>query len=414
MECSLITRSGGRVEVQLAVRRIEYEGGMAMLGVVTDLSEHNRMQRGLIESQRRFRDLVNLLPQGVWETDLEGNFTFMNRQGREDLGYAEDNPDRPRNVVEVFAPEDGERLRGDIRRVLGGERLSAREYTALRKDGSTFPVLVHSAAIIRDGECVGLRGVTADITELNKTQLQLRHSQLLASLGEMTAGIVHEVNNPLGSVLLYAELLMSEEVSPRTRKDLQIIHDEVKRAAKIMSDLLTYGRRTSSLAQNLDLHQVIGKVIDMREYPQRVNNVTLKTSFQHGVLPVRGDASQLTQVFMNLILNAEEALKENGGGHITVSTWTDGAWAKVSVADDGPGIPAENLSQVFFPFFTTKGVGEGTGLGLSTCYGIVTSHRGLIHAANGKKGGAVFTVELPLATGVDVDEPAEAAVGSAI
>ena len=118
---------------------------------------------------------------------------------------------------------------------------------------------------------------------------------------------------------------------------------------------------------------------------------------QDGPLYVKGNSSQLTQLFINLVLNAEEALKESEGGNITLVTRTDGEWAKVSISDDGVGIPLENLGQVFYPFFTTKQVGEGTGLGLSTCYGIVTGHNGLIKAENNDAGGAIFTVELPLA-----------------
>ncbi|MEE8419449.1 MAG: HAMP domain-containing sensor histidine kinase, partial [Dehalococcoidales bacterium] len=120
------------------------------------------------------------------------------------------------------------------------------------------------------------------------------------------------------------------------------------------------------------------------------------TDFLKGTLNINGDASQLTQVFMNLIMNAEEAVKGQGGGNITVSSGVEEGWVKVSVSDDGPGIPRENLDQIFLPFFTTKDIGEGTGLGLSMCYGIITNHGGVINAENNKDGGVTFTVQLPL------------------
>ena len=230
--------------------------------------------------------------------------------------------------------------------------------------------------------------------ERKQAEAQLQHSQLLASLGEMIAGIAHEVGNPLGSILLYSELLMKSDVPLQTRKDLRVIHEEAKRAAKVMTDLLTYSRRVKPQMRRLNLHNILHKVLAMRRYEERVQNIAVATNLLDGRLYVEGDLSQLMQVFMNLVLNAEESLKKQKGGNIIVTTQIDGKWARVSIADDGPGIPEENLNQVFHPFFTTKRVGEGTGLGLSTCYGIVTAHNGLIRAENNEIGGATFTVEL--------------------
>ncbi len=248
-----------------------------------------------------------------------------------------------------------------------------------------------------NGRLTGIVESLHDITELRRAQSQLYHSQLLANLGEMTAGIAHEVNNPLGSILLYSELLLAGETSPQTRRDLRVIHDEAKRAARVISDLLTYSRRGNRQVRRIDLNRVLEKVVQMRNYPESVRNIATTTDFQDSPLTVRGDSSQLNQLFMNLVLNAEEALAGQGGGHIVIRSWKDGEWAKVAVSDDGPGIPPDNLKQIFYPFFTTKQPGEGTGLGLSTCYGIATGHRGLIRAENNPAGGATFIVELPLA-----------------
>ncbi len=248
-----------------------------------------------------------------------------------------------------------------------------------------------------DGRPIGIVENLKDVTELRKAQEQLRHSQFLVSLGEMTAGIAHEVNNPLGSILLYSELLMTSDVSSPTKRDLKVIHDEAKRASKIMTDLLTYARRAKPRSHRLNLHTIVKKVINMRRYEQRVQNISISTDLLGCPLYVNGDSSQLTQVFINLMLNAEEALKESKGGNIIITTEIEGEWAKVSIADDGTGIPEGKLDQVFYPFFSTKPVGEGTGLGLSVCYGIITEHHGLIHSENNDRGGATFIVELPLA-----------------
>jgi len=235
-----------------------------------------------------------------------------------------------------------------------------------------------------------------------KTQEQLRHAQLLASLGEMTAGIVHEIGSPLTSILFGCEMLLSAEQPTQTRKGLRLVRDEARRATKIMRALLTYSRRASPQLRRLDLHKLLNRVMEIRRYTGGARNIMACVELAEGPVYVRGNSSQLTQVFVNLLLNAEDAVKGTGredGGHITLTSHIRGRWVQVSVADDGTGISDENLSQVFHPFFTTKAVGKGTGLGLSTCQAIVTDHNGLIRAENNDMGGATFTVELPLATG---------------
>ena len=229
-----------------------------------------------------------------------------------------------------------------------------------------------------------------------RTEEGRQQSRILASLNEMTAGIAHELGNPLTSILLYSEIMMKSDIPAPAKRDLKIIHKEAKRATRIMANLLTYSRRVKSQMRRLDLHTILNKVLDRRQHQQKVQNISVSTNLVDSPLYVRGNSSQLKRVFINLMLNAEEALKESKGGNITVTTQINREWAIVLVADGGTGIAEENLNQVFYPFFTTKQMGEGTGLGLSTAYGIVTAHNGLIYAENNEMGGATFTVELPL------------------
>jgi signal transduction histidine kinase len=268
-------------------------------------------------------------------------------------------------------------------------------------EGRQYDVLI--APLLNPDRSFSVIEVMRDITERKEAedrekrlQEELYLSSRLASIGELAAGVAHEVNNPLGIILLYSETLMASDVSPHVKRDLRVVRDEAKRATKIMKDLLTYGRKAKSQMRRLDLHGVLKKVLDMRRYEEKVQNISVATNFHSGPLYVQGNSSQLVQVFINLVLNAEEAVRKAKSGNIVVTTGKRGRRAEVSVADDGPGIMKGNLSQVFHPFFTTKRVGEGTGLGLSTCYGIITNHGGLIHVENNKMGGATFTVELPL------------------
>jgi signal transduction histidine kinase len=191
--------------------------------------------------------------------------------------------------------------------------------------------------------------------------------------------------------------MMKSGLPDQTTKDLKVIHNEAKRAARVMTDLLTYSLGASSKSERSEIHRIIHKVLSMRYYAQKVRNISTNDNLPDSPVYVQGDPSQLAQVFMNIILNAEESLDEVNGGTITISTETGREWIKISISDNGTGIPEENLSQIFYPFFTTKRIGEGTGLGLSICYGIVTSHGGLIHAENNETGGATFVIELPLA-----------------
>ena len=232
--------------------------------------------------------------------------------------------------------------------------------------------------------------------ERKQAEEQLQHSQLLSSLGKMTAGIAHEVNNPLGSILLYTELLMSGDLPQQIKKDLRVIHDESKRAVKIITALLTYSRKMKPEMRRFNLNELLKKVLAIRQYEEKVQNITVSTNLQRGPVYLEGDSSQLMQVFINILLNAEEAITEHEGGQIIITTQVKETRVKVSIADNGTGIPQDILKKVFLPFFTTKRIGEGTGLGLSTCYGIITTHKGMIYAENNEMGGATFSVELPL------------------
>jgi len=365
-----------------------------------DITERKGMEDALRREKERAEGYLDIAGVMVATINTNEEITLMNKKGCEILGYQAGEL-IGRNWFDAVVPERiRSEIRGAFRKLLAGdiEPVKYYENPLLTKDGEERLIAFTNAAI-RDpnGKIVGVLTSGEDVTELRKAQEQLQHSRLLASLGEMTAGIAHEVNNPLGSILLYSELLIASDVPSQTKKDLKIIHEEARRAAKIMTDLLIYGRRTKSQMQRLNLHHPLKKVLEMRRYEQRVQNIAVSVNLQDKPLYVSGDSSQIMQVLMNLVLNAEESLRESKGGNIVITTQTVGEWARVSIADDGIGIPHEDLNQVFYPFFTTKQVGEGTGLGLSTCYGIITGHNGLIRAENNEMGGATFIIELPLA-----------------
>ena len=364
-----------------------------------EVAERKQAEEHLRASEEKLRLTFESMAEGIVVTDLDADIIQVNEAVVRMHGYADREELIGHSIIRLVAKQDHTTVMRSLETTLEEGYTKDFECTSLGNNGNEFPVRLRTA-VLKDasGGPTGFVVIIEDATERKKMEDQLRHSQLLASLGEMTAGIAHEVNNPLQSVLLYSDLLMAENIPTQSKNDLKVLRNEAKRAAHIMTDLLTYSRRAASQERRIDLHRVIGRVLSMRRYAQTVQNVTVTANLMDGSLPVRGDASQLTQVFMNLIVNAEEALTESENKTIVVTSAVYGEWVKVSITDSGIGIPAENLNQVFYPFFTTKHEVKGTGLGLSTCYGIVTDHGGLVYATNNQMGGATFTVELPLAT----------------
>ena len=235
--------------------------------------------------------------------------------------------------------------------------------------------------------------------ELEQTQAQLIQSEKLSALGGLIAGVAHELNNPLTSVLGYAQLLQSTQgLSAEIRRDLDRISAQAQRAAHIVENLLTFARQRKPERTLVDVNDVLQTILDLRTYQLVVNNIQLKTELDDRGLLVLADPNQLQTVALNLINNAQDAIVEyRGSGTLTVTTRLVGNLVRVEVADDGPGIAPEAMGRLFDPFFTTKEVGKGTGLGLSICYGIVTQHGGNIWAESSAGEGATFIVELPVA-----------------
>ena len=247
------------------------------------------------------------------------------------------------------------------------------------------------------GEVEGTVLVARDITKRREMEQKLLLSDRLASIGELAAGVAHEVNNPLTTVIGFSELLMERMTDDDTRNDLILVHNEAKRAAAIVRNLLTFARQHELEKQPTRIQKVIEDVLELRAYEQKVSNIEVITKFAPDLPEIVVDYFQMHQVFLNLVINAEYFMKESHDrGTLTLVTSREGDMVRISVADDGPGIRAENLRHVFDPFFTTKEVGKGTGLGLSICHGIVTEHGGRIYAESETGKGATFVVELPI------------------
>jgi len=253
------------------------------------------------------------------------------------------------------------------------------------------------APVIAGGE-VGLMAAAFNnmLDTLQATQDQLIHSKNLASLGQLAAGVAHELNNPLGTVLLYAYILLRESApNGQRRTDLETIVRETQRCKGIVAALLDFARQQQVIAQDIDLNELVRSILEVEQKHSRYSMVNIITELDPNLPRIQADAAQLRAVFLNLMSNAAEAMPE--GGTLTIRTCPGPAeMVTAEVEDTGTGIPTENLSKMFTPFFTTKPIGKGTGLGLAITYGILKMHRGQVDVKSHVGKGTTFTFSLPI------------------
>jgi signal transduction histidine kinase/ActR/RegA family two-component response regulator len=242
-----------------------------------------------------------------------------------------------------------------------------------------------------------LRNVQQSLRDLKATQAQLIQSEKLSAIGQLIAGVAHELNNPLTAVMGYTQLLQTADgIDEDAMRDLTKIYSQAQRAAKIVQNLLTFARQYKAERQFVDVNEVLNRTLELRTYQLRVENIDVVTEMDERVLGTMADPNQLQQVFLNLINNAQDAMVDyRGNGRLIVRSELHGTKIQVRFIDDGPGLPPRVRQHLFEPFFTTKEVGKGTGLGLSICFGIISQHEGEIRAESESGQGATFVVELP-------------------
>ncbi len=362
----------------------------------------------LRQSEVRYRTILEETGDGYFETDLKGNFILVNDAMCRLMGYSK------KELVgmnyRVFTPK--EKLKGvfeAFNRVYQTKQpLRDFLYEIIRKDGSrgfaestVFPIRSEK------GEFIGFRGIMRDVTERKRAEEERRQleqraylASRLASIGEMASGIAHEVNNPLTGVIGYAQLLSGRQDLPDDiRRDLQIINEGAQRVAGILKRMLTFARQHRPERKHVNINEIIDNTLYLRAYHLKSSNIEVTAQLDPDLPITVADPGQLQQVFLNLIINAETEMKlAHGGGKLSIKTEQVRDCIRISFKDDGPGIAEENLERIFEPFFTTREVGQGTGLGLSVCHGIVAEHKGKIYAKSKPGKGATFIVELPIVT----------------
>ena len=260
-----------------------------------------------------------------------------------------------------------------------------------------------------DGRSVGWLETYQDITSQRHFQSKLLQTEKMAAVGQLVSGIAHELNNPLTAIMGYAQLLLGRGLSPGPLTEAEHIYREAERARRIVKNLLFFARESKPERLQTNFNEIVERTLALRGYELKIENISVDCSLAENLPPTLADPYQLQQVFLNLLVNAEQALLHNrGGGRVSIRTYQPSAQrVAFEVADDGPGVSAEIASRIFDPFFSTKAPGEGTGLGLSIAYGIVKQHGGDVYFENQTGGGARFVVDLPLVSAAEAESREE-------
>ena len=364
-------------------------------GTLVDITERRKMERQLAQQEEFRGRLLESFPDLILVVDREERYTFVSSRARDLLGYdPKDMLGKKISEMEDHSP-DLASLYHSV--VFGSEAFASAEYGARHRDGSWRTMRASGSPLVdADGRISGVIISVRDITIERKLEQQVVQSERLAAMGAMIGGVAHELNNPLTSILGVSELLQDTETNETTRKQLAMLQQQARRAAEIVQNLTYFSRPPAPGKSKINLVEVVERTLNLHAYSLRKNNITVDFLKEAGVPYALGDPHQLMQVFLNLILNAEHAIRDardKGTLRIRLGKADNSVW--VSFHDDGPGIPKENLASIFDPFYTTKRPGRGTGLGLSICKSVMKEHNGSVEAANSPDGGAVFTVTLP-------------------
>src|SRR4051812_15139012 len=359
-----------------------------------------------------FARLFEAVHEGVYIGTIDGPATVTlsaNPYLKLMFGYA---ADTPQDEVRPFEPErfvDLQARDGFVQRLQRDGAVSDYLMRVRRADRVAIWIEVTAHAGRQPDGGLRVEALMRDVSERKRLEDQARdlYNQLLqaeklAALGQTISGVAHELNNPLATILTWAERLSQRTVDDQTKRGLETILSESERAAKIVRNLLTFARKRHTTRAMVDLNQVVRETIALRSYEQRLSNINIIEALASGLPLVFADPHQIQQVLLNLIINAEQAmLAAHGRGTLILRTWhdLDADAVVLEVNDDGPGVPEDVQPRIFDPFFTTKEVGKGTGLGLTVAYAIVQEHGGRISVRSEPRGASAFYVELPVGAG---------------
>ncbi|MEE8373040.1 MAG: PAS domain S-box protein, partial [Dehalococcoidia bacterium] len=408
-------KDGSVADIEYTASEIPGKAPPELVGVARDVTERKRMERELQRSEQNYRVLFESRLDGVFVIDAETlRVVLANQIAAAMYGFDSTKDAIGLDPLELVHPDDRDRaLKSIVDDVFGNDLNEINEFRSVTSDGRDIWISTVGTRMEFEGRLaalISIRDITErKVAELEKQSLEqrLQLSGRLAAVGELAAGVAHELNNPLAAVQAYAQFLASNnDLDDIVRKDVQTIYNEAQRASKITANLLSFARQHTPETSLVSINEVVENSLELHAYRMKVNNIDLMKELDPALPNTMADYHQMRQVFVNIITNAEHAMTNaNSGGKLAVKTEKVGNIVRVSFTDDGPGISEDDLKRIFDPFYTSKEVGEGTGLGLSICFGIVQEHGGHLYAKSKRGRGTTFVVEIPIVSGhVAIDE----------
>jgi PAS domain S-box-containing protein len=364
-------------------------------GLILDITGLKAYQSDLQRERDFSGKILNNTQSLILVVDTAGLVSYANRRWHV-MGY-EQEAIIGKPLGSLVAPLSSEAFHAAYSAILSGNQVDNLELQILRADRRVGQFSVNMSPMRDDhGQVSSIVVVMSDVTDAASLQAKLLHTEKMAAVGQLVSGVAHEVNNPLTAILGFADLLMENPDVPETaRKDLRVILQEAQRTKQIVQNLLSFARQMPPQRKPVQLNPILKRTLQLRAYDLQSRGVSVTENLRDHLPFVIGDSHQLQQVFLNILNNAYDAVRDNEQeARIEVSTTSTEDAVEVTFRDNGCGV--SNLDRIFDPFFTTKQVGEGTGLGLSICYGILKEHGGEIFCENNSDGpGATFTVRLP-------------------
>jgi PAS domain S-box-containing protein len=417
-EITLIRRDGTSIVCLNTAAAVRDNSGRIIRyqGALMDITERREMERRLHQQQEFARRLVDNFPDLILVLDAAAHYTFVSPRCKEVLGYEVDDAQHMEFGGRTH-PEDLPVVLALYKDILSGKQtIASLEIRVRHKSGDWRRIRFNFSPLSDEkGDIEGVVLSGRDVTDLKRLEEQLIQAEKLAAMGQMLAGVAHELNNPLTAILGVTELLRERGTTDEpTKRQLELTHRQARRAARIVQNLLEFARPASPQKKPVDLQTILDRTLQLHEHSLRRNNIQVDFNAQPDLPGVIGDANQLIQVLLNLVTNAEQAIREvRETGRIQIRAGRSGNQLTITVQDDGVGIRPEALPRIFDPFYTTKRPGGGTGLGLSICMSIIREHGGNIEAESLPAGGSAFTVYLPAATAhipESLSGPAESAI----
>ena len=410
-EATIKNKAGKEIYVGITTSPLQSRDNeiIGVLEIITDLTEHRRLLEKLREERDKAQKYLSIARVIIVALDIEGRVTLINKRGCEVLRYSEEEI-LGKDWFDFCIPEQArEELRKVFERLMAGE-IKVAEYheNPILVRGGEERMITWKNSVLTDeaGNIIGTLSSGEDITDRKRTEAELIQAEKLASVGQLAAGVAHEVNNPLAGILVYIKLLLKKYDQDKlqteeTRKQLEKIGKETERCSRIIKNLLDFSRQTEVALRPVDINKVVEATFSIIGHQISLEDIRVEKKLGTSLPLIRVDFDQIQQALMNIMLNAAQAMPNGGDLGITTSVAKGVKIGdsirdaiRIDVTDTGVGIPKENLGKLFTPFFTTKEKGKGVGLGLSVVHGIIERHHGKIEIESDPGTGTTFSIYL--------------------